>query len=63
MKTIIVQDGTNNVLKQGKNASQNFKEHKKLVDKCIKKFDPDVCVVCEMLLLKCAVQNKEKKTN
>ena len=44
MKTIIIQDGTNNVLKHGKNASQNFEEHKKLLDKCIEKFDQDVCV-------------------
>ena len=60
-ETILIQDGTNNVLKHGKNASQNFEGHKKLVDKCIEKFDLDVCVVCEIPHLKDAVQNSEKK--
>ena len=45
MKTTIIQDVTNNVLKHGKNSSQSFREHKKLVDKCMEKFDPDVYVI------------------
>ena len=59
MKSIIIQDGTNKVLKHEK-ASQKFEEHKKLVDKCIVKFDPDVCVVCERPPLRDAIQNNEK---
>ena len=60
MKKIIIQDGTNNVLKHGKKSSQNFEEHKKLVDKCIGIFDPNVCVVYEIPHLKDAVQKNEK---
>ena len=60
MKTIIIQDGTNNVLKHGKKSSQNFEEQKKLVDTCIEIFYPTVCVVYEIPHLKDAVQKNEK---
>ena len=49
-----------NVSKHGIKSNQNFEEHKKLVDKCIEKFDLDVCVVCKITPLKDAVQNNKK---
>ena len=50
LKTLIIQDGTNNVLKHyNKNAQDNFAEHASLVAKCIAKFSPEVVVICEVL--------------
>ena len=49
----MIQDETNNVLKHNsKSANENFLEHRKLIDLCIKKFNPDVFVFCERPPLK-----------
>ena len=43
-----------------KSANKNFLEHKKLIDLCIEKFNPDVCVVCEIPPLKNVEQYRDK---
>ena len=46
--TLIIQDGTNNVLKHFNTAAQdNCTEQASLVEKCIEKFSPEVVVICE----------------
>ena len=61
LKTLIIQDGTNNVLKHyNKNAQDNFAEHASLVAKCIEKFSPEVVVICEVPPLKQNAANTAK---
>ena len=57
----MTQDGTNNVFKHNsKSADENFLEHKKLIDLCMGKFNPDLCVVCEIPPLKNVEQYRDK---
>ena len=61
IRTLVIQDGTNIVLKQNsKFANENFLQHKKLIDLCIEKFNPDVCVACEIPPLKNVEQYRDK---
>ena len=61
MRTLVIQDGINNVLKHNsKSGSDNILEHKKLIDLCIGKFKKDVCVVCEEPPLKNVAQYRDK---
>ena len=61
IETLILQDGTNNVLKHHqKSAQDHFADHAKLVKKCIEKFQPEVFVVCEIPPLKNLPQNMDK---
>ena len=47
LKTFILQDGTNNILKVNKSAGDIFSEFNELVIKCKDKLEPDVFVLCE----------------
>ena len=61
IRTLVIQEGSNNVLKNNsKSAYEKFPEHKKLVDSCIEKLNPDVCVVCEIQPLS-SIRIKMKK--
>ena len=49
LKTLVLQDGTNNVLKHtSKSAEVNFEEFKQLVNLCVEKFTPETFVLCEI---------------
>ena len=64
IETLILQDGTNNVLKHHqKNAQDHFADHAKLVKKSIEKFQPEVFVVCEVSPLKNLQQNMVKNNS
>ena len=53
LKTLVLQDGTNNVLKDtSKSAEVNFEEFKQLVNLCVEKFTPETIVLCEIPPLK-----------
>ena len=57
----MIQDGTKNVLKhKSKSGMESFLEHKKLIELCMEKFNPDVCVVCEIPPLKNVEQYQDK---
>ena len=60
IRTFIIQDVTNNILKHDKSAAENFEEHKKLLSLCLKNFKLEVCVICEIPPLKDMEQNKDK---
>ena len=61
IEMLILQDGTNNVLKHHqKSAQDHFADHAKLVKKCIEKFQPEVFVICEVPPLKNLPQNMDK---
>ena len=59
--TLILQDGTKNVLKHHqKSAQDHFADHAKLVKECIEKFQPEVFVVSKVPPLKNLPQNMDK---
>ena len=61
LKTLIIQDGTNNVLKHyNENAQDNFAEQASLFAKCIEKFSADVVVIYEVPPLKQNAANTAK---
>ena len=61
LKTLVLQDGTNNVLKHtSKSAEVNFEELKQLVNLCIEKFTPETFVLCEIPPLKDLEHNTQK---
>ena len=60
IKTLILQDGTNSVLKTDKNESEIFEDYSNLVEACIHKFNPDNIILCEVLPLKNQPQFKSK---
>ena len=61
LKTLVLQDGTNNVLKHtSKSAEVNFEEFKQLVNLCVEKFTPETFVLCEIPPLKDLEHNTQK---
>ena len=60
LKTFIIQDGTNIILKSNKSAGDIFSEINELVIKCKDKFEPDVFVLCEVTPLKNRLANSDK---
>ena len=61
LKTLVVQDWTNNVLKHtSKSAQENFEEFKQLVNLCIEKITPERFVLCGIPPLKYLEHNTQK---
>ena len=60
LKTFILQDGTNNILKVNKSAGDMFSEFNELVTKCKDIFETDVSVLCEVPPLKNRIANRDK---
>ena len=59
-KTLILQDGTNSVLKSNKTSDELFADYVELVEKSVDKFSPENVVLCEIIPLKNLPQNKDK---
>ena len=60
LKTLILQDGTNLVLKSNKTSDELFADYVELVGKSVDKFSPENVVLCEIIPLKNLPQNKDK---
>ena len=60
LKTLILQDGTNSVLKSNKTSDELFADYVELVEKSVDKFSPENVVLCEIIPLKNLPQNKDK---
>ena len=57
---MILQDGTNNILKNGQSADEIFQEIEQLIDTCMDKFEPDNFILCEKPPLKYKLENISK---
>ena len=60
LKTLILQDSTNSVLKSNKTSDDLFADYVELVEKSVDKFSPENVVLCEIIPLKNLPQNKDK---
>ena len=60
LKTLILQDGTNSVLKSNKTSDELFADYVELVENTVDKFSPENVVLCEIIPLKNLPQNKDK---
>ena len=56
-KTLILQDGINNILKNDRSADEIFQEFQQLIDKYMDEFEPDNFVLCEVPPLKNKLEN------
>ena len=60
LKTFILHNGTNSILKFNKSAGDIFSELNELVIKCNNKFEPDLLLMCEVPPLKNRLANSDK---
>ena len=61
LKTLILQDGTNSVLKSNETSDELFADYVvELVENTVDKFSPENVVLCEIIPLKNLPQNKDK---
>ena len=63
LKTLILQDGTNSVLKSNKTSDELFAVYVELVENTVDKFSPENVVLCEIIPLKNLPRTRTKMSS